>query len=1222
MSKDIECRMNTYQKIKNILETRILVLDGAMGTLIQRHNLTEKDFRGSIFNNHPVNIKGNNDALSLSQPHIIAQIHRQYLDVGADIIETNTFSANKISMADYKMEDWVYKLNLKSAEIAKKLCVEYTKNNPEKPRFVAGSMGPTNRTASMSPDVNRPGFRAVFFDELKNAYAEQAKGLIDGGADILLVETIFDTLNAKAALFAIEEVLEGKRTRIPIMISGTITDKSGRTLSGQTIEAFLNSLSHLDILSIGLNCALGAQEMRPFLKELSDKAPFYVSAHPNAGLPNQFGEYDETPEIMAHHIHDFTHNGMVNIIGGCCGTTPEHIQKFVHQAQGVSIRKPIENKHVTKLSGLESLRIEKQSNFINIGERTNVSGSRKFARLIREKKYEEALEVARHQVEGGAQVIDICMDDALLDAQTEMVNFLHILMAEPEIAKVPVMIDSSKWEVIEAGLKCIQGKGIVNSISLKEGETDFLEKAKKIKNYGAAVVVMAFDEKGQASTYERKIEICSRAYSLLIEKINFHPENIIFDPNILSIGTGIEEHDNYAIDYIKATRWIKDNLPYAKVSGGVSNLSFAFRGSNTIREAMHSVFLYHAIREGMDMGIVNPAMLIIYDDIPKDLLQKVEDVVLNKRSDATEILIDYASQIHNSKTQNTKLEVEAWRKLKVGERLSYALVKGITTHLKEDVEEARHEFPSALSIIEQPLMEGMNQVGSLFGDGKMFLPQVVKSARVMKKAVVILQPYIEAENDGYKLSAGKILLATVKGDVHDIGKNIAGIILACNNFEIIDLGVMVSTEKIIKTAIVEDVDIIGLSGLITPSLEEMVNVAQEMERKGLTIPLLVGGATTSEIHTAIKIAPNYSYPVVQIKDASLSVNITSKLIDKKSGFAQEITNKYDKIRNRYAQKSKRLLAFEEARKNKFINTSSLAKVCKPNKEGITILQSIDIQDIIPFIDWDFFFNAWQIKGKYPAILSHPEKGEEAQKIFDDALEMLQNIVTEKWIKAKAVVGIFPAFSIEETVIIETEKGKQHLEFIRNQDATVAVNRCLADYILPKKADKQDYIGLFAVTTGIGIEKQLSIFESEHDDYKIIMLKLLADRLAEALAEKIHYTVRKEIWGYSPNELFDNKQLKSEKYRGIRPAVGYPSCPDHSEKEQIFNILEVEKHIGISLTENYAMHPTASVSGYYFANPEAHYFHISKINQDQIEHYAQRKTMSVNELKKIIPTLIP
>jgi 5-methyltetrahydrofolate--homocysteine methyltransferase len=1221
----IKEKMSKLEYIKNIAQKRVLVLDGAMGTMIQRYKLKEEDYRGDRFANWQSDLKGNNDLLCLTQAQIIEDIHKEYLEAGADIIETNTFNAQRISMADYHMEELSYEINLEAAKIARKAADYFTNQTPDKPRFVAGALGPTNKTASMSPDVNNPGIRTVDYDELVNAYYEQARGLYDGGVDIYLIETIFDTLNAKAALFALEKLMAEKNEVFAVMLSGTITDASGRTLSGQTLGAFLTSLSHVELLSIGLNCALGAEEMRPYIAELAANAPFLVSAYPNAGLPNQFGEYDETPEKMNEHIHSFLDHQYVNIVGGCCGTTPEHIHLFAQEAKKARVRQPIENPHTTELSGLEALKITPEVNFINIGERTNVSGSRKFARLIREKKYEEALEVARHQVEGGAQVIDVCMDDAMLEAEEEMTRFLHLLMSEPDIARVPVMIDSSKWSVIEAGLKCLQGKAIVNSLSLKEGEEDFLNKAKLVRQYGAALVVMAFDEKGQATSYEQKTAICERAYNLLTTKIAFPAQDIIFDPNILTIGTGINEHDNYAIDFIEATRWIKENLPHAKVSGGVSNLSFAFRGNNTIREAMHSAFLYHAIRAGMDMGIVNPAMLQIYDEIPKDLLNLVEDVILNRKPEATDRLLAYAAT-HADEGIKAEVKAEAWREMEVSKRLSHALVKGITSHIEADTLEAHKLYPSALAVIEGPLMDGMNIVGDLFGSGKMFLPQVVKSARVMKNAVAILMPFIEEENAGVKSSAGKILLATVKGDVHDIGKNIVGVVLACNNFEIIDLGVMVPSEKIIQTAIEEQVDIIGLSGLITPSLDEMKNFAFQMQERGLNIPILIGGATTSEIHTAVKIAPQYDAPVVHVKDASLSVQVSANLIskDKKEDYSQQVAKHYEALRLKEAGKRAKMSfrSMEDARKNAFIWNEKEAKIHQPNKLGINTLTNIELEEIIPYIDWSFFFHAWRITGRFPDVLEHPEKGEEARKLYADAQEMLQRIVKENWLRAAAVYGIFEAESKNESVYLRDEKGQKHvMEFLRNQQVDKEENLCLADFIAPESSKIQDHMGLFAVTAGLGIESKLQEFESKHDDYSSIMLKLLADRLAEALAEWLHYRIRKDFWGYAPDEVYNQKAFLREEYRGIRPAAGYPACPEHSEKEKIFDLLQVQDKIKLSLTESYAMVPTAAVSGYYFAHPKARYFNVNQITKEQQSDYCKRKNMNLQELKRIISPYI-
>ncbi|MBN2745089.1 MAG: methionine synthase [Bacteroidales bacterium] len=1214
--------MNKLERIKAIAAERILVLDGAMGTMIQEQNPQEEHYRGNRFSTWHCDLKGNNDLLCLTQPEMIQGIHEAYLEAGADIIETNTFNAQKISMADYGMEEYCYEMNLQAAKIARVAADKFTKQNPTKPRFVAGAMGPTNKTASLSPDVNNPGIRSVSFDSLVEAYTEQALGLYEGGVDIFLIETIFDTLNAKAALFALEKLMEEKGEKMPVMISGTITDASGRTLSGQTVSAFMTSLSHVEILSIGLNCALGAAEMRPYLAEMAANASVLVSAYPNAGLPNQFGEYDETPEKMAHHIHDFLDHQFVNIVGGCCGTTPEHIRKIAQEAQHAKIRKPQPKASITKLSGLEPLTISPEINFVNIGERTNVSGSRKFARLIAEKKYDEALEIARHQVEGGAQIIDVCMDDAMLDAKVEMEKFLHLLMSEPEISRIPVMIDSSKWEVIETGLKCLQGKAIVNSLSLKEGEKDFLEKATLVRKYGAALVVMAFDEKGQATDFEQKTSICKRAYDLLTQKINFPPEDIIFDPNILTVGTGIEEHNRYAVDFIETVRWIKANLPHAKVSGGVSNLSFAFRGNDLIREAMHSAFLYHATQAGMDMGIVNPAMLQIYDEIPKNLLELVEDVILNRRPDSTDRLITFASENQNRKSKAVEKAEEEWRSWPVDQRLSHALVKGLTNHISDDIAEAQKLYPSALSIIEGPLMSGMNAVGALFGSGKMFLPQVVKSARVMKSAVAVLMPFIESENAGTKSSAGKVLLATVKGDVHDIGKNIVGVVLGCNNFEIIDLGVMVPTEKIIQTAINENVDIIGLSGLITPSLEEMSHVAAQLEEKGLQIPLLIGGATTSEIHTAVKIAPKYSAPVLHVKDASLSVHASAKLLSEslKEDFVKEISKKYESLRENQIRisEAKPLKTFLEARKNRFKWTADEADIVKPKFIGKKTIKDISISELLPFIDWSFFFHGWRIPGRYPEIFDHPEKGIEAKKLFVDAQQILDKIIENSWLRPAAVLAFYKANSINETLVIEIEEGKKvSLEFLRNQQDGKETNYCLSDFIAPAESGVEDYIGLFAVSSGIGAEEIATKFEKDLDDYNAIMVKLLADRLAEALAEYLHFKVRTEFWGYSTDETFDKERFIREDYRGIRPAAGYPACPDHSEKGLIFRLLDAPNAIGTKLTENFAIYPAASVSGYYFAHPKSRYFTTGTIGKDQLKNYAERKNKDIKYLRKYI-----
>ena len=1223
--REAKVKYNVFEEI----EKRILVLDGAMGSLIQEYKLSEADFRGERFKDFPVDLKGNNDLLCITRPDVIATIHEKYLEAGADIIETNTFNATAVSLADYQMEDLAYEINLEAAKLAKGATEKYTALNPGKPRFVAGSMGPMNKTTSMSPDVNDPGYRAVTFDDVAGAYANQVRGLLDGGADILLVETIFDTLNAKAALFAIDSILEERGlTDFPVMVSGTISDKSGRTLSGQTIEAFLNSLSHIKLLTIGLNCAFGAHDLHPYVEELAEKAPFYISAYPNAGLPNELGEYDETPEKMGVQIAEYLDSENVNIIGGCCGSTPAHIKEIARLAANANKHQIPEIEAETRLSGLEALTVNKQSNFINIGERTNVAGSLKFARLIREGNYEEALSVARQQVEAGAQVIDVNLDDAMLDAEKEMVKFLNLLMAEPDISRVPVMIDSSKWNVIEAGLKCLQGKTIVNSISLKEGEEQFIEHAKKIKRYGAAVVVMAFDEEGQAASYERKIEICERAYKILTKKVDFPSQDIIFDPNILTVATGIEEHNGYGVNFIKAAKWIKENLPHAKVSGGVSNLSFSFRGNNVVREAIHSVFLYHAIQAGLDMGIVNAGMLQIYDEIPKDLLELTEDVVLNRRPDATERLIEFAEKVKQSKDK--VVIKDDWRSKAVTERLKHSLVKGITDHIEEDVEEARKDHDYALEVIEGPLMDGMNVVGDLFGSGKMFLPQVVKSARVMKKAVAVLLPYIEEEKKqlGGGSSAGKVLMATVKGDVHDIGKNIVSVVLACNNFEVVDLGVMIPAEKILETAKEEKVDIIGLSGLITPSLEEMVHVAKEMEKREMNVPLMIGGATTSKIHTAVKIAPNYSGPVLHVLDASRSVWVTSNLLSlsEKEAFISEYAKEYERVRDSYQAKNRKYVDLATARENKVSINWSEKDVYKPNFTGLKEFDDYDLNEVRKYIDWTFFFNAWEVKGKYPQIFKHPQKGEEAKKLFDDANNMLDKIIAEKMLTAKALIGIYPANGVGDSTELYLDESKQDVlttfHHLRQQVEITegkANYMSLADYIAPKETGLTDYIGTFACTTGIGTDEWVKKYEDEQDDYNAIMIKVLADRLAEAFTELMHEKVRKEIWGYAPDENLNLDDLLKSRFQGIRPAFGYPACPDHSEKETLFDVLGARERMGLMLTENFAVWPAATVCGLYFAHSESKYFNVSKLTKEQIEDYSQRKGIEVELAERYLNT---
>ena len=1238
--------------------------------MIQRYNLTEADYRGSRFADWSHDLKGNNDLLSLTRPDIIRAIHWEYLDAGSDIIETNTFSATTIAMADYHMESLAYELNYESARIAREVADEVTRQNPDKPRFVAGAMGPTNRTASLSPDVNNPAYRAVTFDDLVETYYEQVSGLVDGGADLLLVETIFDTLNAKAALFAIDKYFADHPTPaprnvgpLPIMISGTITDASGRTLSGQTTEAFLYSISHLPLLSVGLNCALGAEPMRPYIQTLAKEAPFFTSAYPNAGLPNAFGEYDETPEMMAVQIEDFVRSGFINIVGGCCGSTPEHIRAIANVAAKYPPRQLPPPEPYQKLSGLEPLKITEQTNFLNVGERTNVTGSKKFARLIKAGNFEEALSIARGQVDGGAQVIDVNMDEGMLDSVEAMTTFLNLIASEPDIARVPIMVDSSKWEVIEAGLKCVQGKAIVNSISLKEGEEAFIERARLVKRYGAAAVVMAFDETGQADSYERRIEICERAYRIMVDKVGFAPQDIIFDPNILTVATGIEEHNNYAVDFINATRWIKENLPLAKVSGGVSNVSFSFRGNDVVREAMHSAFLYHAIKAGMDMGIVNAGQLEIYDSIPKDLLERCEDVLLNRRSDATERLVDFAETVKAK--GKVIVQDDAWRSEPVAARLKHALVKGITDFIDQDTEEARQQAERPLHVIEGPLMDGMNVVGDLFGEGKMFLPQVVKSARVMKKAVAYLFPFIEAEkliSGDTSTNAGKILLATVKGDVHDIGKNIVGVVLGCNNYEIIDMGVMVPTQKILEAARERNVDIIGLSGLITPSLDEMVGVAKEMERQGFTIPLLIGGATTSRMHTAVKIDPHYSGPVIHVLDASRSVPVAGRLVSDTKGTKEEIFREikaeYAKLRDEHARRKqdKATLTIEKARTNRTAIEWSDFEPTKPMFLGNRYFEDYDIAELAKYIDWTPFFQTWQLSGKYPAIFEDKIVGDEARKLFDDANRLLTEIIDGKLLKAKAVVGFYPANATDDDVLLhdyteeiraiacERHGSHNHIEykisraepaamsistageliydtqtvlhFLRqqNQKAPGLPNFSLADFIAPLDCGREDYIGAFAVTAGIGIETLLEKYERDHDDYSSIMVKSIADRLAEAFAERMHERVRKEFWPYATGEILSSEELIKEKYQGIRPAPGYPACPDHTEKGTLFELLDAGK-IGIELTESYAMYPASSVSGFYFGHPQSTYFGLGKINKDQVMDYALRKDMPLEDIER-------
>lgn len=1209
-----------------LAKEKVLVLDGAMGTMIQRYKLEESDYRGERFRDHHSDLKGNNDLLSITRPDIIEAIHRAYLEAGSDIIETNTFNGTRISQSDYHLEALTYELNKESARIAKKVATEFTQKNPDKPRFVAGAIGPTNKTASLSPDVNNPGFRAVTFDELVENYYEQAMGLLDGGADILLVETVFDTLNCKAALFAIQNLKEERQINTPVMVSGTITDASGRTLSGQTAEAFYISIAHADLFSVGLNCALGAKELRPHLEELSNIASCFISAYPNAGLPNELGAYDQSADEMKEYIREFVSSGLVNIIGGCCGTTPEHIKAMADAVEGMSTRPIPTKKKLTSYSGLEPLIVREDLNFINIGERTNVTGSRKFAKLIAENKYSEALSVAAQQVESGAQIIDVNMDEGLLDSKEAMKTFLNLAMSEPDIAKVPVMIDSSKFEVIEAGLKCIQGKCIVNSISMKEGETEFRRQANLLRKYGAATVVMAFDELGQADTIDRKVDICKRAYGILVNEIGFPAEDIIFDPNIFAVATGIKEHNEYAINFIEATRRIKAECPGAKISGGVSNISFSYRGNDKVREAMHSAFLYHAIKAGMDMGIVNAGMIEVYEEVDKELLTLVEDVLFNRNEKATEELTNYAERVAGGGRVIQK--DLRWRESSVEERLSHALVKGITDFIDEDTEEARLKYPSSLQVIEGPLMDGMNIVGDLFGAGKMFLPQVVKSARVMKKSVAYLTPFIDAEKaiSGGGTIKGKILMATVKGDVHDIGKNIVGVVLACNNYDIVDLGVMVSADRILQAAREHNVDVIGLSGLITPSLDEMVHVAKEMKRQGFKLPLLIGGATTSKTHTALKIEPQYDGPVIHVLDASRSVGVVSQLLSKEGDvsetFVKYVKQEYDELRIKRAagETAKEYVSIQEAREKKQPIDWASYQPYEPEFLGVKAFNEISLEDLVPYIDWTPFFASWQLKGKYPTIFRDAFVGVEAQKLYDHAIEILDLMIKQNRVSAKGVIGIFPANSDGDDVIIFDHKTGQSCDkvhFLRQQrkKSDGLAYHCLADYVAPVDSGKKDYFGAFAVTAGIGIEPWVKMYEAQHDDYNAIMTKALADRLAEALAEYLHEKVRKSIWGYSKSEQLPNEALIDEKYQGIRPAPGYPACPDHTEKDILWRLLDAEVNTGIILTESKAMYPAASVSGWYFAHPESKYFGLGNISKDQVLDYAKRKQMDVNDVER-------
>ncbi|MFH2136004.1 MAG: methionine synthase [Pseudomonadota bacterium] len=1218
---------NTAHPIENLLQQRILILDGATGTMIQRHKLTEADYRGERFADWPSDLKGNNDLLVITKPEVIKNIHREYLAAGADIVETNTFGANATTLKAYGMEALNYELNVAGARLAREACDEFA--TPDKPRFAAGVLGPTDKTATISPDVNDPAARNISFDQLVSDYSDATRGLMDGGADLILIETIFDTLNAKAAIFAVQSVFEERGTSLPIMISGTITDASGRTLTGQVTEAFYTSLAHAKPISIGLNCALGAEELRQYVEELSRVANCYVSAHPNAGLPNPLAEtgYDDTPENMAGHIKEWAESGFLNIIGGCCGTSPDFIKAIADTVKDIAPRKIPSNPVECRLSGLEPFNIGDQSLFVNVGERCNVAGSAKFKRLIMEGQYEEALEICKQQVETGAQVIDINMDDAMLDGQAAMVKFLKLIASEPDISKVPVMIDSSKWEIIEAGLKCVQGKSIVNSISLKEGEENFIKYATLVKKYGAAAVVMAFDEAGQADTYARKTEICKRSYDILVNQVGFPPEDIIFDPNIFAIATGIEEHDNYAVDFIEATAWIHNNLPYAKISGGVSNVSFSFRGNEPVREAIHTVFLYHAVKAGMNMGIVNAGQLGVYEELPKDLREAVEDVVLNRSPDAGEKLVTLAENFKGGgKAQVEDLE---WRKGTVQERLTHALVRGITTFIVEDTEEARLQATQPVDVIEGPLMTGMNVVGDLFGAGKMFLPQVVKSARVMKQAVAHLIPYIEAEKlrSGDTKPKGKILMATVKGDVHDIGKNIVTVVLQCNNFEVINMGVMVPCQQILDTAREHNVDIIGLSGLITPSLEEMAHVAKEMERQGFTIPLLIGGATTSRVHTAVKIEPNYpSGTVVYVTDASRAVGVCSNLLSStlRDDYVAELKADYQAAREQHEGKQGKAsyVTLDEARKHGLKTDWKNYTPPKPKLLGVQKLENYPLDALVEFIDWTPFFQAWELAGRYPKILHDEVVGEEATKLFADAQAMLKKLVKEKWLTANAVFGLFPANTVNaDDIEIYSDDKRKNVAMtwhnLRQQTKKPAdiPNYCLADYIAPKDSKVKDYIGGFAVTAGIGIEKKMKEFEKANDDYSAIMMQALADRLAEAFAEHLHMRVRREFWGYAEDEALSNEDIIAEKYRGIRPAPGYPACPEHSEKGPLFELLQAPKNAGITLTESFAMLPTAAVSGFYFSHPEAKYFATGKVDKEQVADYAKRKGWTVEEAER-------
>ncbi len=1221
------------EALKRLARERILVIDGAMGTQIQEFKLSEEDFRGSRFADHGKELKGNNDLLTLSQPDVIRKIHKSFLEAGADIVETNTFSSTRIAQADYAMEDLAYELNVEAARIAREACQEVMAREEGRQCFVAGALGPTNRTASISPDVTNPGYRAVTFDDLADAYGEAARGLIDGGADILLVETIFDTLNAKAAIYAIMSLYEERGIHRPVIISGTITDRSGRTLSGQTPTAFWHSVRHASPIAVGLNCALGAAEMRQHIDELSGVADTLVSAYPNAGLPNEFGGYDERPDQTAGMIAEFADSGLVNLVGGCCGTTPEHIAAIADAVKGKAPRKVVQPEPYMRLSGLEPFVVTPDVNFVNVGERTNVTGSARFRKLVKEGDYETALEVARDQVENGAQIIDVNMDEGMLDSQEAMTTFLNLVAAEPDISKVPVMVDSSKWSVIEAGLKCIQGKGVVNSISLKEGEEAFIAQARKVLAYGAAVVVMAFDEDGQADTVERKFGICKRSYEILTEKVGFPPEDIVFDPNIFAVATGIEEHNDYGIAFIEATRRIRKELPHAHISGGVSNLSFSFRGNNTVREAMHSAFLYHAIHAGMDMGIVNPAQITIYDDIPKELLEGVEDVILNRRDDATERLLDLAESYKSDGSQK-EVKTLAWREEPVDARIAHALVNGIGDYVEDDVEEARLKADSPLEVIEGPLMDGMNVVGDLFGDGKMFLPQVVKSARVMKKAVAHLLPYMEQERKEKGLDkqgpAGRIIMATVKGDVHDIGKNIVGVVLQCNNYEVIDLGVMVPAAQILEAAREKEADIIGLSGLITPSLDEMCHVAAEMEREGFDMPLLIGGATTSRIHTAVKVNPNYSRgQAIYVTDASRAVGVVQNLLSAtaRESYVNDIRAEYERLAEGHARgrEVKARASIADARANR--TPVDWTEAPAPGFLGTRAFDDYPLADLVPYIDWTPFFSTWEMKGQYPQILQDERYGEAARDLFNDAQAMLKQIVEEKWLTARAVVGFWPANAVGDDIEVYVDGERTEAlatlhtlrqQMKRNNDRA---NAALADFVAPKETGVSDYIGGFAVSAGFAEEDMAERFERANDDYSKILFQALSDRLAEAFAEAMHERVRKELWGYAKDEALTSEELISEKYQGIRPAPGYPAQPDHTEKRTLFRMLDAEAKTGIKLTESCAMWPASSVSGLYFWRPESHYFGVGKIDRDQVEDYAARKGWPVEDVERWLAPIL-